>query len=177
MENILRRIVLFIALLFLFNSDSNSQDLNTEVQALKKQIQELQIQNQKMIEEMQRKSQIQIDELNKKIEQMEVHREIDKKEVKELKAENKKDEGKIEEIINAKIEPLTRYFPKVKFNPDFPSYFRSRVRLIKNGTFLGATPNQEDEISFADSPFHPWAIQPARPVSFSPMPPRSCLKE
>lgn len=37
-----------------------------------------------MIEEMQRKSQKQIDELNKKIEQIEVHREIDKKEVNEL---------------------------------------------------------------------------------------------
>ena len=79
MENILRSIVVSIALLFVFISDSNSQELNTEIQALKKQIQELQIQNQKMIEEMQRKSQIQIDELSKKIEQMEVHRETDKK--------------------------------------------------------------------------------------------------
>jgi len=151
MENILRRIVLFIALLFLIVSNSNSEDLNLQVQSLKKQIDEIQIQNQKMIEEMQRKSQKQIDDLRKKIEQLEVHREIDKKEVKELKAENKKDEGKIEEIINAKLEPLTGYLPKVKFNPDFPSYFRSRVRLIENGTFLGATPNTEDKISFADS--------------------------
>ncbi len=153
MENILRGILLFPVVLFLISSDLVSEDLNVQVESLKKQIEQIQIENQKMIEEIQRKSQQQIDELKKKIEQMEAERQTEKQEITELKADSKETQGKIENIINSKVVPITGYFPTVKFNTDFPSYFRSRARFIENATFLGATPNTEDQISFADSRF------------------------
>lgn len=151
MESIIKGIVLIIALFLIYTPHLSSEQLNNQVESLKRQIEQIQIENQKMIEEIQQKSQQQIDDLKKKIEQMEADRQTDKEEVKELKADSKQTEGKLEEVINSKIEPLTGYFPKVKFNPDFPSYFRSRARLIENATFLGATPNTEDQIAFADS--------------------------
>ena len=46
----------------------------------------------------------------------------------------------------------TKNWLKVSYSPDFPSYYRTRVRFIDNGTFASAT-GSKDEVFFIDSRF------------------------
>jgi len=127
---------LFVALAA-FPSGADEQ---SEIESLKRQIEEIKRQNQEKILEIQRESQRQIEELRRKIEELEARDRVEQKSAKELLAEELKEkESGLKRIVD--------------FNPDFPSYFRIRARFFKNATFIGATEDKDDEVFFVDSRF------------------------
>jgi hypothetical protein len=147
-------LILAVSLLLIITICDRSSDAQTpkqEIEALKQQVQEIQEQNQKMIEEIQKRSQAQIEELRRKIEELEASRESDKQKIEDLETGKGVDEKKLEDIVTKKLDYLSPLLRRIKFNTDFPSYYRTRGYVFKDATFAGAVPGQDDDIFFVDS--------------------------
>ncbi|MGH7885742.1 MAG: hypothetical protein ACRENO_08625 [Thermodesulfobacteriota bacterium] len=144
------RIIAPFLLLFLsLTLDSSSQeDLKSEVEILKKQIEQIQKTNQEMIEKIQRDSSEQINKLREKVEQLEVDKSVEKEVIGETDEKSLKEKVK-DVILDIKSEEKFESI-NITFSKDFPSYFRTRGRFIDGATFLGAT-DADDEVFFVDS--------------------------
>lgn len=124
----------------------SQQDSVNQIEDLKERIDRIQEQNEQLIRKIQQENAKRIKELQERIEELETQKRY-------TTGSDKPDEqldSRIESIVDKKIEAKTPEWIKIGFSEDFPSYYRSRVRFIKNGTFLGAT-DSTDEIFFADS--------------------------
>lgn len=142
------RIVLPFLLIFLSVSFPvfAQEKLESQVETLKKQIEEIQKSNQEMIEKIQRESNEQINVLREKIEKMEEDSSLEKGEIVQSPSLKEKVKETLLDIKNdQKYDAID-----ITYSRDFPTYFRTRGRYINDATFLGATDN-DDEIFFIDS--------------------------
>ncbi|NIP31451.1 MAG: hypothetical protein GTO02_18015, partial [Candidatus Dadabacteria bacterium] len=138
---------LTIVFLLLFSIDCFAeQDLQSQVEMLKKQIESIQKSNQETIERLQRESNEQINSLKVRINELE----------KQSQQVEVKEESGIKDSINKftslKKDSKGYDLIDVTYSKDLPSYFRTRARYINDGTFLGAS-DSDDEIFFVDSRF------------------------
>lgn len=139
-------IVLSLSLLFILPSPVFSQEKpGSQIDVLKERIDQIQQQNEELIRKIQQENAARIKELQQRIEELEEKRYTKEPEIKEDDLDRK-----IKTIVDESIESKTPEWIKIGFSEDFPSYYRSRARFIKNGTFLGVT-DSTDEIFFADS--------------------------
>ena len=137
----LRVVVIVLLLSPLFSASSQALSQQEQIEALKKQIEEIQRQNQKQIEELQRQNQEQIEQLKRKIQDLEAGKETERREIEDLVTKKEAEEK----------EAWWKRLKLIGFNPDFPSYFRIRSMFFKNATFVGAVPGKDDDIFFVDS--------------------------
>lgn len=145
MKNFIRGILLFLFVLSVPGGAKSQQNSQSQVEALKNRIEEIQKQNEELILKIQKENAERINELQERIDELE--------ETKYTEQDDKKSEAldsRIKKIVDESIESTTPDWIKIGFSEDFPSYFRTRGRFIKNGTFLGAT-DATDEIFFVDS--------------------------
>jgi hypothetical protein len=141
MKILLRPVLITMLFLLLFDVNLRAATQEEQIEELKEQIKEIQKQNQERIEELRRQNQEQIEELQKKIEELEAGREIEQRKIEDLTVKKETEKG----------DAWLKHFISIGFNPDFTSYFRTRASVFKNATFIGAVPNQKDNILFVDS--------------------------
>src|SRR5574341_380740 len=110
MKILLRVMIITMFLTSLFGMNSWAETQREQIEALKKQIEEIQRQNQKQIEELRKQSQEQIEGLQRKVEELEAGRkEPEQKKIEDL-ATTKKNQEK---------EASWKNFISIRFNPDF----------------------------------------------------------
>ena len=144
---------MLLFLFLIFPLAANAQNAQSDVDALKEQIEEMRRQNEEMIKNMQEQNAKQIQQLQKQINNLE--KDSSKQITVSQPAVVIDDETlskKIEKSVNDNILLKTKNWLKVSYSPDFPTYYRTRVRFIENGTFASAT-GSKDEVFFIDSRF------------------------
>jgi len=138
--------IFLLSFVFFFPLDQafSQQHDNSRIEALKNRIDEIQKQNEELIRKIQKENSARIEELQNRIDELEEH--------KYTSDETKKEDldQKIKTIVDNTIESKTPSWINFGFSPDFPSYFRTRVRDFNNATFLGAS-SSDDNIFFIDS--------------------------
>lgn len=151
LNNYIKGIIIFLILIFPLAV--SAQEGQSDVESLKRQIEEMQKQNEEMIKKIQEQNAKQIYQLQKQINELE--------QKKPVRVNNTQpaivldEEGldkKIEKSVNKNLLLKTKNWLKVSYSPDFPSYYRTRVRFINDGTFASAT-GGKDEVFFIDSRF------------------------
>lgn len=142
MKILLRVMIITMFLMSFFGMNSRAETQREQIEALKKQIEEIQRQNQRQIEELRKQSQEQIEGLQRKVEELEAGRK---------EPEQKKIDDLVTTKKNQEKDASWKNFISIGFNPDFTSYFRTRASVFKNATFIGAVPGKRDNIFFADS--------------------------
>lgn len=140
----------FLLLFFSLTVNSFAEDnLKSEVEILKKQIEEIQKSNQEMIEKIQRESSQQINTLREKVEQLQNQKTTENNNLV-VETDDKSLKEKVKDAI-LDIKSEEKYeFIDITYSKDFPSYYRTRARFINDATFLGAA-NSDDEVFFVDS--------------------------
>jgi len=138
---------IFIFLFLVFPLAANAQ---SDVEALRQQIEEMQKQNAEMIKQIQEQNAKQIYQLQNQINQLE-----EKNTIQYTNSDNKvvteeSLDKKIEYAVDKKFDISKYNWLNLSFSNDFPNYFRTRSRFIKNGTFLGAA-DANDDVFFVDS--------------------------
>ncbi len=144
-----RIITPFLLLFFSLTINSFSEEsFQSEVEILKKQIEQIQKSNQEMIERLQRENAEQIKSLREKVEQIQKEKIIEKEVVVETDDKSLKEKVK-DVILDIKSEEKDDFID-ITYSKDFPSYYRTRARFIDGATFVGAT-GEDDEVFFIDS--------------------------
>ncbi len=122
-------------------------EVEKQIDSLRKQVQELHLQYQREREELERKYGTQMEMLEKRIDELEAR--LRNRE----KGHENEERSAVASLPLEEGPPAFSPSPQVKvlFSSDFPTYFRTRVRLFSNGTFVGAVPGENDEVFFVDS--------------------------
>jgi type II secretory pathway pseudopilin PulG len=144
---------MLLFLFLIFPLAANAQNAQSDVDALKEQIEEMRRQNEEMIKNIQEQNAKQIQQLQKQINDLEIDSSQQTTVSQpDVVIDDETLSKKIEKSVNDNILLKTKNWLKVSYSPDFPTYYRTRVRFIENGTFASAT-GSKDEVFFIDSRF------------------------
>ena len=144
---------IFIFLILIFPLGAVAQGNQSDVEALKRQIDEMQKQNAEMIKKIQEQNAKQIYQLQKQINELEQKKSVPADNTQPVIVVDEESlDKKIESSVNENLLLKTKNWLKLSYSQDFPSYYRTRVRFIDNGTFASAT-DSKDEVFFIDSRF------------------------
>lgn len=142
----IRFFLTFLLFLFPFHYSYSQDDYGTAIEELKQQIEEIQRINEEQLRRIQEESERKIEALLERIDELEMEKAVEEP---RMVVDERTLDLKIREAVEDR-EVRTDSRIKVDFSPDFPSYYRTRVRFLDNATFVGAA-SSKDEVFFADS--------------------------